>query len=205
MSYSINWCWPALTVPSNWRSHDWLTSASSNTLFLKHEGLLEQRRLSRERWERRPNMTSRQFLLQCQVDCIYMLLMWSLSYFPVNISTSSSCNENKRRCSKSWWLWFLSIFLNFFITFWGSEEKKSSMLSVKAPSPCPGLCCPFLTPLSLNKFSPFLYTATFPGETLTESGAKLQGRHGAQFGQWLNSDVITKEPCKPRAGKRGVD
>ena len=133
MSYSINWCWPALTVPSNWRSHDWLTSASSNTLFLKHEGLLEQRRLSRERWERRPNMTSRQFLLQCQVDCIYMLLMWSLSYFPVNISTSSSCNENKRKCSKSWWLWFLSIFLNFFITVWGSGGKKNLLCFLSEP------------------------------------------------------------------------
>ena len=123
MSYSINWCWPALTVPSNWRTHDWLTPASSNTLFLKHEGLLERTKLSRERWERRPNMTSRQFLLQCQVDCTFMLLMWSLSYFPVNISTSSSCNENKRKCSKSWWLWLLSIFLNIFITLWGSGGK----------------------------------------------------------------------------------
>ena len=99
-----------------------------------------------------------------------------------------------------------SLFFWIFSSLSGDQrKKKSSMLSVKAPSPCPGLCCPFLTPLSLNKFSPFLYTATFPGETLTESGAKLQGRHGAQFGQWLNSDVITKEPCKPRAGKRGVD
>lgn len=84
------------------------------------------------------------------------------SPLPIHISTSSG-SEGKRKGSKRGGVasrgqqWFLFVFLVFFSTVLGNWGKKIFHTSPQTPSPCSGLCFPFLTLLSLNRFFPFLH------------------------------------------------
>lgn len=180
-----------MTVPSNWRTMiDWAAPPPNSISEMWRCPGVRTDGESTHDFQNIPTYTS-SWLHFDAFGLISFLLPTSFS--------SSSFHERKRKCRKLWEaLTFFPLFSDFIFNFCLRVQEEthipfndwmSHLLFFR-------LSFPFQ-----SQFSKF-FTSTEPiflGKG-TESGMKLSRRHGAQSGQWWDSDVITREPCKPQAG-----